>query len=334
VFISRRMIRSLAKYNLFRNPALYGGRKTNFNIDFNRNAKKYFAVSLVAVALIAVAVPLRGVLLDIQFTGGTMVTYAYDGQIDMNSVASAASGQINTDVTVRHATDIASNTETLVLSMPGTQSYSVDEMAQFTDALQAAFPQNNLRSVQINNIDPTIGGEFLRKCLAAVAAALAIMLVYVALRFKKIGGLSAGFMSIVALVHNCIVAFGVFVAFGFALNDNFMAVILTIVAYSLNDTIVLYDRIRENKRLLSYKTPVDELVNRSINQSIHRSINTSSTTALAMLVVTVMALIFNVQSIVTFAFPLTVGLLVGMYSSICLAGPLWVKWQQRKSKKA
>jgi preprotein translocase SecF subunit len=141
-------------------------------------------------------------------------------------------------------------------------------------------------------------------------------------------------MSIVALVHNCIVAFGVFVLLGFPLSEIFMAVILTIVAYSLNDTIVLYDRIRENKRLLPFKTPVGELVNRSINQSITRSINTSSTTALAMLVVTIMALIFNVQSIVTFAFPLTIGLLVGMYTSICIAGPLWVKWQQRQARKA
>jgi SecD/SecF fusion protein len=332
VFVSRWMIRSLSKFGAFRNPGLYGGRKTDFNIDFNKNSVKYFAISAAVIVLIAVAVPIRGVSLDIEFSGGAMVTYAYDGQIDTSSVVSAASGYVGGDVSARHATDMISNLNTIVISMPG-RSFTIDEMTGFTDALQNAFPDNNLRHTgEIANVDPTIGGEFLMKSLAAVAVALALMLVYVALRFRKIGGFSAGIMSIVALIHNCIVAFGVFVIFGFPLNNLFMAVILTIVAYSLNDTIVLYDRIRENKRLLPYKTPVAELVNRSINQSITRSINTSSTTALAMLVVTVMALIYNVQSIVTFAFPLTVGLLVGMYSSICIAGPLWVRWQQRTSK--
>ena len=330
VFMSRIMLKSLCKFKVFRNPKLYGGRKTAFNINFNRNAVKYFSFSIALMLLIAVAGPVMGVELDIEFRGGTIITYAYDGELGTHEVAAAASSLTGTEVTVLHSTDLASGTETLVLSMARAESLTGDEIAAFTENMRAEFPYNNLHSLQIYNVDPSMGRDFMLKTLTAVALALAIMLFYVAIRFRKIGGLSAGAMSVVALMHNCAIVFGVFVIFGFPLSANFMAVLLTIVAYSLNDTIVLYDRIRENKKVLSSKTSVDELVSRSINQTLIRSVNTSLTTAMAMLIVTVMAMIFNVQSIVTFALPLTIGLLAGMYSSLCIAGPLWVKWQNRK----
>ena len=138
-------------------------------------------------------------------------------------------------------------------------------------------------------------------------------------------------MAVVALLHDVLFVFTTFIIFRMPINDNFIAIVLTILGYSLNDTIVIYDRIRENKRLLGKKYTTGELVNLSINQSLTRTINTSVMTVLAMAVVLVVALMYNVESIVSFALPMIIGMIAGVYSSICIAGPLWVMWQERES---
>lgn len=304
------------------------------HIDFMGNSKKYFIVSGVLIAVIIICLAVLQLRLDIQFKGGSMVTYAYDGDLDMNAFAAKADSLMSTPASLRENTDAISGVKTVVVTFPGTQSLSADAMAQFTSDLQQAFPGNNIRSLQINNVDPAIGGDFLAKSLVAVVFASILMILYVAWRFRRIGGFSAGVMAVVALIHDVIIIFGVFVIFRIPVNDNFIAVVLTILGYSVNDTIVIYDRIRENKRLMGSKTPVGELVNTSINQSFRRTLNTSITTALAMVVVAVVALVFRVDSIQSFAFPMIIGLISGNYSSICIAGPLWVRWQEHKLKPA
>ncbi|HIY28342.1 MAG TPA: protein translocase subunit SecF, partial [Firmicutes bacterium] len=124
-----------------------------------------------------------------------------------------------------------------------------------------------------------------------------------------------------------------FVIFGFPLDDNFIAVVLTILGYSLNNTIVVYDRVRENRRLLGPKASYEELVDTSINQTLTRSINTSLCTFLAIAVVFIVGLVFNLSSVTTFALPMMIGIVTGCYSSVCLAGPLYVMWQNHKQKK-
>ena len=106
-----------------------------------------------------------------------------------------------------------------------------------------------------------------------------------------------------------------------------------ILGYSINDTIVIYDRIRENKRLLGPKVSAGELVNKSINETLTRSINTTTATIIALLTICVVTIVCGVSSIVSFVFPMLVGMISGAYSSICLAGPLWVTWLEHKEKK-
>ncbi len=305
-----------------------------FNINFISNSKKYFTLSLVLLAIIAVGMFAFGVQLDIQFKGGTMITYAYDGELDAAAFAATADSLIDAPVSVRESTDLASGARTLVVNLSSAEGMSSDEIFGFTAALQEAYPQNNLRSEQTNNVDPSIGADFLRKSLWAVAVASMLMVVFVGYRFRRIGGMSAGLMGVVALIHDVAMVFGAFVLFRIPIDDNFIAVILTILGYSLNDTIVIYDRIRENRRLLGSKLTTAELVNTSINQSLVRSINTTVTTIMAMVVVMVVSYIFNVTSIQSFAFPMVVGLISGTYSSVCIAGPLWVRWQNHRAKTA
>ena len=141
-------------------------------------------------------------------------------------------------------------------------------------------------------------------------------------------------MAVVALFHDIVMVYGTFIIFRIPINDSFIAVVLTILGYSVNDTIVIYDRIRENKRLYTRSKSIGEIVNISINQTLTRSINTSVATIISMVVVCVVALVMGVESIISFAFPMIIGLICGAYSSICIASPLWVVWQNHKEKKA
>ncbi|MFA9381925.1 MAG: protein translocase subunit SecF, partial [Acetanaerobacterium sp.] len=210
---------------------------------------------------------------------------------------------------------------------------AIESQQAMSDALVQAFPDNDIEGSESSNVNPAMGKEFFLKCLVAVAAASLIIVIYVGIRFRKIGGISAGAMSIVALLHDVLIVFAVFVFFRMPLDDNFIAVVLTILGFSINDTIVIYDRIRENERLYSSKRTIGEIVNMSINQSLSRSINTTLCGLLVMGSVCVVALIYGVTSILTFALPMVFGMISGAYSSICIAGPLWVVWKNYRAKK-
>ena len=157
--------------------------------------------------------------------------------------------------------------------------------------------------------------------------------VYVGFRFKKIGGVSAALTAMVALVFDVLVTFFVCVIFGLQIDANYIAVVLTILGYSLNDTIVIYDRVRENKKL-NPTMEIGELVNISINQTIIRNIVTTITTILAVLTIVVVSELYGLSSLRTFAIPMAFGLISGGVSSLFVAGPLWVIWKNRKQKKA
>ena len=135
-----------------------------------------------------------------------------------------------------------------------------------------------------------------------------------------------------ALLHDVVIVYFTFVIFQMPINDNFIAVVLTILGYSLNNTIIIYDRIRENRKALGPKAPTSQLVNLSINQTLTRSIFTSLCTFAAIACVCVVGFIYNLTSVTTFALPMMVGVLVGCYSSVCITGPLYVMWRNYKDK--
>ena len=167
----------------------------------------------------------------------------------------------------------------------------------------------------------------------AVATACLLILIYVAYRFRKVGGLEGGATAIVALLHDMLIVYGVFVLLRIPLNGNFIAAMLTILGYSINDTVVIYDRIRENSALYGKrKMSRAELVNLSINQSFGRSLMTSITTCVALGIVCIVSIVFKLDSIFTFALPLLFGMISGVYSTVCIASQLWLDLQQHKEK--
>ena len=180
-------------------------------------------------------------------------------------------------------------------------------------------------------VEPYIGAKALRNAGLAIGLALLFIIVYVWVRFSAISGLPAGITAMIALFHDTMVVFFAFVLFGIPLNDAFVAVVLTIIGYSINDTIVIYDRIRENKKNDSKMSVVD-LVNISTSQTLGRSINTSMATAICVVVIMVASMYFQIESIIEFSLPMLFGVITGCYSSICVAGTLWAMWEKKKEK--
>ena len=337
VWATRVMIRGAIHCKALRNPWLYGAKKDGTaeyktpHINFIGNRKKFYTFSCALIAVVLVFCAVFGVKMDVEFKGGSMITLSYDGDVDLPSLKSEIGGQLGqNDLTLQTGSDISGN-QTLTVTLPGSQTLTTEQLDDMLTELNTAHPENNFEQNEVSNVNATIGKEFLFKSLVALVAACVLILAYVAYRFRKIGGLKAGSTAIVALLHDMFVVFGVFVILRIPLNGNFIAAVLTILGYSINDTVVIYDRIRENSALFSKKQMgLAELVNLSINQSFSRSLMTSITTCLALGVVCVVSVIYRLDSIYTFAFPLLFGMVSGVYSTICIATPLWVDWKSKK----
>ncbi len=337
VWATRVMIRGAVNFKPLRKAWLFGGRKdggADFktpSINFIGNRKKFYTFSCALLALVLVFCGVFGVKMDVEFKGGSMITLAYEGDADLNDLKSTISTELNkSSLTLQTGSDISGN-QTLTVTLPGSDTLTTEELDSLLATLNEQYPDNAFVQNEVSNVDATIGKEFMLKSIVALVAACVLILLYVAYRFRKIGGLKAGSTAIVALLHDMLVVFGVFVILRIPLNGNFIAALLTILGYSINDTVVIYDRIRENSALYSKKQlSLAELVNLSINQSFARSLMTSITTCLALGVVCIVSVIYRLDSIYSFAFPLLFGMVSGVYSTICIATPLWVDWKSKK----
>lgn len=306
-----------------------------FNIDFYKNKKIYFALSIAVLVIGLICTIVIGPKLDLQFAGGAMIRYAVDGEVDSNEIASLVKEATGRTVSVTTNESLDGDGYQMTVSFAGNDSVSLEEQQQIAQELSDAYADRTFSVVESSSVDPTMGARFFQKCIVCMAITFVILLVYIALRFRKIGGLSAGVTAIIALLHDVLIVFFAFVIFDFSINDVFIAVILTILGYSLNDTIVIYDRIRENRRLEPSKsvTALPGIVNKSLNQTMTRSILTSLTTFMALLVIFIVAVIFGLTTVETFALPMMVGVVVGCYSSICIAAPLYTVWTVHRAGK-
>lgn len=312
--------------------------KKQMNFDFVGNRKKFALASLLILVVGLLCNIFMGTKMDIEFTGGSIIKYTYNGDIaeqDVKDALNPVTGgseslQFNYNVYAA-GSDEAHNM--LSVSLSQNDKLSAEDQQAMLSALQAAFPDASMTQVESNSVEATMGREFFWKCMVAVVLASVLMLIYVAFRFRKIGGWSAGLMALVALFNDCLVSYFVFVIFRIPLDDNFVAVILTILGYSLNDTIVIYDRIRENRRLLGPKSDLATVVNLSLNQTFSRNMNTSIATFMAVTCVTVVALIYNLDSILSFSVPMMFGVLSGFYTSVFVASPMWVSLRSAIAKR-
>ncbi len=303
----------------------------NKKIDFMKTFKPAVIV-YAAVLLVCLIVTLFiGVKLDINFSGGTRISYSYEGEISVDKVSDAVKTLTNVPVTISESTSIAGDTKTLTLSFAGKDSIDADVQQKISSKLATDFKANAPTLYDSTSISATVASSFFIKTLVAVLLAAILVVIYVGIRFRKIGGVSAAITAFVALILDVLVAFFTCTVFGLSIDSNFMAVVLTILGYSLNDTIVIYDRVRENHRL-NPGAELGDLVNDSVNSVMKRTVITTITTLLAVFTIVVVSEFFGLTTLRSFAIPMGVGLISGCTSSLFISTPLWVIWKNHSKK--
>lgn len=298
-------------------------------INFYGKRYVYFAISISIMLIGIIFSFINGVQLDIQFKGGAMLKYTYDGKIDSDVAADIASKQLDRIATTQLTEDFNTHEKKIVFNLTGEYGVNASDEKKFENALNEKFPDAHLKLSQTQIVEKYFGDKFLRQGVTAVLLAAVLIVLYVWIRFKMMGGLSAGVMALVALCHDVLVVFFTCVIFKIPIGDSFIAVALSILGYSINDTIVIYDRIRENCKELE-GVAIDTISNLSITQSMFRSINTNIAVFISISLVYILAHLNNINSIEGFALPMTIGSISGCYSTICIAGPLWVMWKKHK----
>lgn len=299
--------------------------------DFIKHRKLFAMISAGLLLIGLIANLIMGVELDIAFKGGTLLKYSYEGALEESAVIDFVQSKLpDAEVQLIENGESGFN----VISVSLAEELDSTTQTTFKDVLAKQFPDNKVEELSTNSLQPSNGRAFFIKCLVAIALASLFLVIYVGLRFRRIGGISAGVMALLALLHDILIAYFIFVVFRIPLDDNFVAVVLTLLGYSLNDTIVIYDRIRENRAKMDKKSSISDIVNLSLNQSLSRNVNTSVCVFIAIATVAVIALVTSMESIISFAVPLTFGVISGFYSSTFLCTPLWALWVEHAEKRA
>jgi preprotein translocase subunit SecF len=260
--------------------------------------------------------------LGVDFKGGTQVQLQFQNPPDVNAIRRATDAAGIKDVQIVQF-DAAEKREMLI-SLPTPSDASLDTgRKEIVDALSASY-NNPIVSTSVQVVGPTVGHQLEKQAALATLYSLIAMLIYLWFRFELIYGVAA----VVAVFHDTLITLGFFALTDRELSLTVIAAILTLVGYSMNDTIVVFDRIRENLRL-SRREGLTEVVNRSINQTLSRTVLTSGLTFL-----TVLALFaFGGQVLRGFSFALVVGILIGTYSSIAVAAPMLVAYQDWRASR-
>lgn len=333
VWMSRFMLESVIRYDKFDNLKLFRKKKERRRIQFAGKRKWIFLFTACVLIAGAAATGINGVKLDTQFTGGVVLKYTYSGDADTNAISDKINNVLGRPVSVQTSQDTSTEDKKLVLTLAGNEGISPDEQKQVTDEINKD-GNTKYELSETFAVEPYIGAKALKNSVIAIVLSSLFIIAYIWVRFKTLSGLSAGVSAVIALLHDVALVFFVFGVFKIPVNDAFVAVTLTIIGYSINDTIVLYDRIRENlgKSGHGKKESLCELVDRSITETLGRSVKTACTTAMCVAVVLIFSIIYHIESIRIFSLPLLVGIISGCYSSVCVAGPLWVTWKEFRSR--
>ena len=282
----------------------------NLNISFNKYYKLFNIISIILVIFSILSILFKGLNYGVDFKGGTLIELRInDNQTNISSLRSSFNNMNLGDVAIKN---FGNDNDFLIKFVKKEKDKNLIQNIK-KDLTKAIGPVFEFRRVE--SVGPKVSAELLNKGLIAIAASLGAMLFYIWIRFEWQFSLGA----IIALFHDVILTIGIFSLFSIEINLSIVAALLTIVGYSMNDTVVIFDRVRENlKKHLSIK--IFELTNLSINETLSRTIITSVTTMLALLSI----FIFGGEILKGFSLAMILGVVFGTYSSIYIANPTLV----------
>ena len=331
LFVTKMLLNSFLELGV-QNPKMYGKAKEPKIHGYVKNFKICGVASLIVIfaglAFLGVNHSRIGKSLNysLEFTGGTSTTatFADDDVYTLeraeSEVAPAIAEAVGIDAGTIQIQTVEGNNQVIFKTAELTEEQS----AKVDDLLKSQF-----KATEVDNqsISSTISGEMKKDAIVAIAVSSVLMLLYIAFRFSDV---KFGISAVLALVHDVLVVFAAYSIGTLSVGNTFIACMLTIVGYSINATIIIFDRIRENMRTQDSKESLEALVNKSIGQTFTRTIYTSLTTFIMVFVLFVM----GVTSLKEFTFTLMLGIVCGAYSSVCITGPLWYTMKKHTKKKA
>ena len=303
----------------FRDEKFYGRQKERKTIDFVGKRKLFFTISIILILLAPIGMGIfsakdgKALNYSLEFMGGTSTNVTFNEELsieDIDEKVKPVVQEVTGDANIQ-AAKVAGSNEVIIK----TRSLSLDEREELNQKLVDTFGVDE-STISAESISSTVSSEMRRDAAIAVIIATLCMLLYIWFRFKDVRFASS---AVLALVHDVLVVLAFYALARVSVGNTFIACMLTIVGYSINATIVIFDRIRENMKTMGKQQDLAEVVNLSITQTLTRSIYTSFTTFIMVFVL----FILGVASIREFALPIMVGIICGAYSSVCITGSLW-----------
>ena len=355
------------------------------NIDFLCHSRIIWLFSITLITIGIICNILMGTELDMRFTGGSVLRYAYGNVLVVSSsdAEDTVSNSSSTQVTVSESdvvssadiasasdiieeteiipdysydidaqkaaqilsdvleirvgvtvNDLLNNKENKSLVVTFTEDnqlgHSADSLIRTT--LRKAYPNISLVLKESNSYNPIMGREFFYKCLFAILLAVVCLLIFVAVRFHGLGGASIGLCGLIAVAHDVAIVYFTFVIFRYPINSNFIAATLAVIGHSLNSTVVIFDRIRENKNLFGIRLNNVQRINLSINEMLMRTVSTNICVITFLAATAVVSGIAKLDSILSFALPMIFGVISSCYSSLFISTTIWAAWCKYKVK--
>lgn len=332
VWMSRTMLTSVVQYEFFKRPSMFRRKKEKKILDFSGKRKWIFLFTACVLLTGTILSSVNGMKLDTQFTGGVILKYTCSGKADTEKLREDVEAVLDRPANIQITEDPASGQQKLAVTLAGNKGISPEEQQEVTKALNGEEGQEYKLS-ETYAVEPYIGAKALKNSIIAIVLSALFIVIYIRIRFSAMFGLAAGITAVAALLHDILIVLFVFGVCRIPVNDAFVAVTLTIIGYSINDTIVLYDRIRENRKNSKKEETLAKLVDRSITETLGRSVNTAFTVVACVFIIYLFSVFYHIESIQVFSLPLLAGMISGCYSSVCIAGPLWVCWEEHKQKK-
>jgi SecD/SecF fusion protein len=317
VIVTKLLLEILVHPNTFKRIPMFSVLQ-NTKIDFLKYARPAFMASWLVVLIgVGVVAYKGGSIYGIDFTGGDSVTLSFEKKVELADLRTATSAAGFEDATPVYQRQIGGDREVLKITT------NFDRGEPLIAALQQAFPDAQFSSEGINRIGPSIGEEIQWNAVKSLIAALVLILVYVAFRFEFGYGVGA----VVCTIHDLLMTVGIFVLFDRQFNASMVAAILLVAGYSINDTIVVFDRIREELKL-SPVGSLRDLINRALNLTLSRTLITGGTTLLTAITL----IVVTSGEVNDIAFTLLIGVLVGTFSSLFIACPVFFWWHKGDRK--
>ncbi|MCM1403948.1 MAG: protein translocase subunit SecF [Prevotella sp.] len=289
-------------------------RIKNSNFNYVRNGRWFFIAPVVILVLGIIMLAILGFNLGLEFTGGTIVSVNADGEHSQAEIESKMDSlDVKYNITKEQSTSGGNTFSIKFNADENTESIITDLQSYFNDE-----DWNSAESIQASTTNETVMMVFW-----SILAALAGLIIYMLIRFK----FTAGIATVLALAHDVLMICSLMVIFQIEINTSFIAAILTVMAYSINNSLVVFDRIRHMEKHNTDNLTLEQMINKSVNRTLGRSVLTAGTTLATLLVLTIISLTMQLSTLIEFALPIIFGLFAGTYSSLFLIAPLYKQFE-------